>query len=246
MLTAALGDLGRVRQVVRLFGMDYCAPEFNAMPAVIDGCSNLSIEVFGDDVGRRTWPAPQWEWPSCHSTSLWRSRRPCMSRAAGSPGGRTVNPERPREINAMKLGGQPVAEEMKGMFRTLVEEVFNRGNFDVADDLVAVDFHNHEAPDSPGPEGFKATARWLRRAFPDYHAEVHELVADGDLIVGRLTVSGTHQSDFMGMPATGRSFSVQHLHMYRVEEGKLAEHWACRDDLGQLAQLGLLPDLGAR
>lgn len=51
----------------------------------------------------------------------------------------------------------------------------------------------------------------------------------------------THQGDYMGVPATGRSFSIQHMHMYRVVDGKLAEHWACRDDLGQLIQLGLAP-----
>lgn len=139
-----------------------------------------------------------------------------------------------------------MSDDAKLLFVTLMEEVFNRGNFDVADDLVREDFYNHEAPDSPGPEGFKASARWLRSAFPDYHAELHELVVDGNLLVGRLMVSGTHLGDFMGMPPTGRVFSVQHMHMYRVEDGKVAEHWACRDDLGQLAQLGLLPDLGAK
>lgn len=134
-----------------------------------------------------------------------------------------------------------MSSDLKRQFATLMEEVFNRGNYDVADGLVAADFHNHEAPESPGPEGFKETARWLRRVFPDYHAELHEVVAEGDLVVARLMVSGTHRGEFMGVPATGRSFSVQHLHMYRVRNGLLAEHWACRDDLGQLTQLGLLP-----
>jgi predicted ester cyclase len=133
-------------------------------------------------------------------------------------------------------------EEPKQVFITLMEEVFNRGNVDVADDLVAEDFCNHEAPNSRGPEGFKASAVWLRSAFPDYHAELHEVVVEGDLLVARLVVSGTHRGEFLGAPPTGRSFKVQHLHMYRIEAGKVAEHWACRDDLGQLNQLGLLPD----
>jgi hypothetical protein len=72
------------------------------------------------------------------------------------------------------------------------------------------------------------------------HAELHELVVEANLVAARLVVSGTHLGDFMGMPPTGRSFTVQHMHMYRVEVGTVAEHWACRDDLGQLAQLGLL------
>jgi predicted ester cyclase len=70
---------------------------------------------------------------------------------------------------------------------------------------------------------------------------LHEIVAERDLVVGRITVSGTHQGDYMGMPATGRSFSVEHIHMARVADRKVAEHWACRDDLGQLVQLGLAP-----
>jgi steroid delta-isomerase-like uncharacterized protein len=133
-----------------------------------------------------------------------------------------------------------MSDDDKALFVALMEEVFNRGNFDVADDLVAEDFYNHEAPDSPGPEGFKASAVWLRSAFPDYNAELHELIADGAFVAARLIVTGTHLGDFMGFPPTGRSFSVQHIHMYRVANGKVAEHWACRDDLGQLSQLGLL------
>ena len=136
-----------------------------------------------------------------------------------------------------------MSEQNKRIFACLMEEVFNRGNLDAADEFVASDFLNHEAAtDAPrGPEGFKEPVRWLRAAFPDLRAVLHESVAEGDLVVGRITLSGTHRGEFMGVPATGRSFSVQHLHMYRVTDGKVSEHWACRDDLGQLAQLGLLP-----
>lgn len=59
-----------------------------------------------------------------------------------------------------------MSEEHKRLFVYLMEEAFNRGNLEVADELVAPDFFNHEAPDSPGPEGFKATARWLRPPSP--------------------------------------------------------------------------------
>src|SRR5918997_339887 len=117
-------------------------------------------------------------------------------------------------------------DEAKAMCTTLIEEVFNQGHFHVADELVADDFYNHEAPDSPGPEGFKATAVWLRSVFPDYHADLEELVVEENLIVARLMVSGTQQGEFMGMPPTGRRFSVQHMHMYRVaDDNRLAEHW---------------------
>ncbi|HYZ09875.1 MAG TPA: ester cyclase [Pseudonocardiaceae bacterium] len=134
-----------------------------------------------------------------------------------------------------------MSEEHKQLFQHLMEEVFNKGNYDAADQLVAPNFLNHEASEGPrGPEGFKATARWLHNAFPDLHAVLHETVAEGDLVVGRITLSGTHRGEFMGAQPTGQRFSVQHLHMYRIADGKLVEHWACRDDVAQLAQLGLM------
>jgi enamine deaminase RidA (YjgF/YER057c/UK114 family) len=68
-LRAELGDLGRVRRVVKLFGMVNCRPDFNQMPAVIDGCSDLLVKVF-DDAGR----GPRWAWLNYHLTSRWRSR----------------------------------------------------------------------------------------------------------------------------------------------------------------------------
>ncbi len=133
-----------------------------------------------------------------------------------------------------------MSEHNKWLCTHLKEEVFNRGNFDVVDALVAPDFCNHEmGADAPrGPEAFTAPARWLRTTFPDLHAVLHEVVVEGDGKVGRLTLSGTHQGDYLGVAGSGQSFLVQHLHMYRVRDGKLAEHWACRDDLGQLTRLG--------
>jgi predicted ester cyclase len=98
-------------------------------------------------------------------------------------------------------------DDIKQRFAVLMEEVFNRGNYDLADDYVASNFYNHEAPDRPGPEGFKATARWLRSVFPDYRAELHEILTDDPYVVGRLTVSGTHRGEFMGVAGTGRTFS---------------------------------------
>lgn len=137
-----------------------------------------------------------------------------------------------------------MSEANKRLFTHLMEEVFNHGNLDVANDLVAADFLNHEAPQNRGPEGFKHTARWLRDAFPDLHATLQEIVAEDDLVFGRIILRGTHLGEFMGAPPTGRSFAVQHMHLYRVANGKLAEHWACRDDVGQLTQLGLAPPAG--
>ena len=61
-----------------------------------------------------------------------------------------------------------------------------------------------------------------------------------------MTFSGPHEGELMGVPATGRGFSVQHIHVFRVADGKLLEHWANRDDLRMVAQLGLMPELRIR
>jgi predicted ester cyclase len=65
----------------------------------------------------------------------------------------------------------------------------------------------------------------LRTAFPDLHFEMEELIAEGDAVAGRLTMSGTHEGPLMGTPPTGRSVRQDHMHFVRFEDGKAVEHW---------------------
>jgi predicted ester cyclase len=136
--------------------------------------------------------------------------------------------------------------ENKALFRRTYEELLNLGNLDVADELVAPEFINHEAPPGRdrGPESMRGLATMLRTAFPDLRFEIEGLVAEGDTVAGRLTMSGTHEGPLMGTPPTGRSVRQEHMHFVRFEEGKAVEHWGVRDDLGMLQQLGLMPDPG--
>jgi len=87
-------------------------------------------------------------------------------------------------------------------------------------------------------------------AFPDYHHEIHELIASGDVVIERSTVSGTHKGMAKGkhnggmlanVPPTGRRFEIQHIHWWRLRDGRVIEHYAGRDDLGLMQQLGLVP-----
>ena len=137
----------------------------------------------------------------------------------------------------------PTAEENKAQFRRVYKELFNGGNLDVAEEVVAPDFLNHEAP--PGidrdPEGTRGLANMLRTAFPDLHFEIEELIAEGDTVAGRLTMSGTHQGPLMGMSPTGRSMQQAHMHFVRFRDGKAIEHWGVRDDLAMMQQLGAMP-----
>ena len=106
---------------------------------------------------------------------------------------------------------------------------------------MTADYVDHEAPPGTpaGPEGANAVLRWLRSAFDDLSYEVHDAFGDGDRVALRLTSRGTHTGEFMGKAPTGKRFESGAIHIYRVENGKIAEHWAKRDDLGMARQLGL-------
>jgi predicted ester cyclase len=103
----------------------------------------------------------------------------------------------------------------------------------------------------PGPAGFHATALWLRHAFADLAFEVHDVVADGDLVTIHNTMSGRHVNPFVSygpdgevvqaFPPTGKRFATTQSHWFRVADGKVIEHWANRDDLGTARQLGWVP-----
>jgi predicted ester cyclase len=116
------------------------------------------------------------------------------------------------------------------------------GDLAIADQIVHPDYHNHEAAADPpgGSEGFKDTVRTLRAAFEDISFEAQDIIACGDKVVVRGQFSARHVGPYAGMPITGRTFSTQHIHVWRIADGKLIEHWATRDDARAMRQLGLL------
>ena len=138
-------------------------------------------------------------------------------------------------------------EQNKRLVTRALNEVFGGGNLAVVDEIFHPDFINHEAgPRTPaGPEGLKMTVAWLRAAFNDVHYDIEDLIAEGDRVVARVTSSGHHTGQFIGVPATGRRFEVEQIHIYRISDGKIIEHWSSRDDLGQGMQLGFIPAGGA-
>jgi predicted ester cyclase len=81
----------------------------------------------------------------------------------------------------------------------------------------------------------------FRSAFPDWHEEIVELVAEGDTVAGRFRCSGTHRGVFLGEPPTGRSMEVEKVFFLRAEDGKFVDFWVLEDSLSRMRQLGLLP-----
>ena len=138
--------------------------------------------------------------------------------------------------------------------RRLFVDVFNGRRLEVCDDIVAVDFVEHAvAPfgeDEPGcvdgPTHMRAVVDWLVQQFPDMRMEIESIVSEGDVVAVRVLSVGTNLGPLNGViPPTGKRFSARQSHWYRVNEGKLAEHWATRDDLTTMVQLGVLQRPGA-
>ena len=135
---------------------------------------------------------------------------------------------------------EPSNHEGKRLYMRLASEVLNGKNLDVVDELLHKDFVEHVAEEQrkTGVEGFKAARRRRNAVFPDWRVDVHDLIAEGDKVVVRATGQGTHQGEFMGIAPTRRRISVTWIAIYRVKDGKLAEHWQNIDELGLLKQLG--------
>jgi predicted ester cyclase len=133
-----------------------------------------------------------------------------------------------------------ISTNIEAAARTQVD-YYGGGRYDLAEEAVTADYLDHEAPPGTprGPEGANAVLRWLRGAFDDLSYEILDAFADGDRVAMRVATRGTHTGEFMGQAATGRQFDIESIHIYRVENGKVAEHWAKRDDLALAQQIGL-------
>jgi predicted ester cyclase len=137
-----------------------------------------------------------------------------------------------------------MAQTEKQLVLRFVDEVANGANLDAVDALVHGDFFSHEAAASrgSGPLAVRATILQLHQAFSGFRVECLDLIAENGKVALRTRVSGRHVGEFNGIPPSWHEWSVQQIHIVRVVDGKLIEHWASRDDLGALRQLGVLPE----
>jgi len=125
-------------------------------------------------------------------------------------------------------------------------EVLNNGNFDLLDEILAPNFVDHFAQPGTPPtrEGLKQTLKALKTAFPDIRYTIEKSIACDDQVVHYASATGTMKGDFMGIPATGKRASWTEIHIGKVANGRLTEHWAVVDQLGMLVQLGVVPAPG--
>ena len=137
-------------------------------------------------------------------------------------------------------------EQNKALIRRFYEEVLNKKNTAVIDELLDPNQVNHSLP--PGMpadlEGSKQFIGMFLTGFPDLHFTVEDMIAEGDTVVARLTARGTHQGAFMGIPPTGKHVTVTAIDINRLVGGKSVEHWLEMDTLGMMQQLGVIPSPG--
>lgn len=149
-----------------------------------------------------------------------------------------------RVAGARVEGDDMGLEENKAIVQRFLDEVVGRGDMDAAADLCAPDAVNHAAaPDRQhGVENIKAVLEFSRRAQPDQQWVEQHVVAEGDLVVVYGRRDGTWQApSFRGFDTpSGTRVSVELAHMFRIRDGKIVEHWAVRDDLGMMQQLGAI------
>jgi len=122
--------------------------------------------------------------------------------------------------------------------------VWEEGNIDLVDELLAPDYVNHSpaTPDQPtDPEGIKAVVGMFRGAMPDLRVIIEDMIAEGDKVVVRYTIEGTHEGELFGVPPTGQRLSIKSISVERVSDGKIREHWRITDSLDMMQQLGVIP-----
>ena len=134
------------------------------------------------------------------------------------------------------------AEENEAVVRRYIEEVWNDHDLASVDELVSPDYFNHAASTEEYRRGgARLIWEWILSVFPDHRFDIEDAVADEDTVAVRGTMVGTHEGELLGIPPTGERVAVQQSHWFRVADGKLSEHWAVRDDLGMMRQLGVMP-----
>jgi steroid delta-isomerase-like uncharacterized protein len=140
-----------------------------------------------------------------------------------------------------------MSEQNKAVVRRLFEELWNKGNLLVADELFGPNYA-HNDPSTPdfgrGPGSEKKRASLYRTAFPDLRLTIEDMIAEGDEVTARWSCRGTHKGDLSGIPPTGKQVSISGVSIARLANGKVVENWVNWDALGLMQQLGVVPEIG--
>ena len=123
--------------------------------------------------------------------------------------------------------------------RRFIEEVFVKGNPDAADKLVTHDFTPHSWGNMPsGVEPLKQAIRRVHAGLTDVSFKIEDMIGEDDKVAVRVSAHGRHTGDFMGLPATGKDYTISETHIFHLRDGKVSDHWRDADMLGLMKQLG--------
>jgi steroid delta-isomerase-like uncharacterized protein len=143
-----------------------------------------------------------------------------------------------------QLASSAHRQDGQTLARRYFEEVWNQGKVDVLDELLAPDYINHTPSTGrppKGPDGLKPIVLAIRRAFPDLHFTIEDVIVTPETVVIRTTMTGTHEGDLFGIPPTRRKVSVMQIQIERIKDGRIVEHWRVTDELSLMRQLGVVP-----
>ena len=135
-------------------------------------------------------------------------------------------------------------KENKAIARRFLDELWNKSNFKLVDQLLASDYDGHSSTVIRGPEGAMEFVPRLRNAFPDFQFSILDQIAEEDKVASRWTICGTHKGEFEGIPPTGKQIEMTGITIFRITNGKLIDGWTNEDVLGMMQQLGAVPALG--
>ena len=136
-----------------------------------------------------------------------------------------------------------MSEQNKALARRFYEEVFNQKKLTTVDELSDPSFVDHNAMpgQGPGAAGLRDSFEQYFNGFPDLRITLHELIAEGDIVVARFTMDGTHTGTLMGVPSTGNRVTFRGIDMVRIKNGRAVEAWHEGNDAEVMMSLGVLP-----
>lgn len=136
-----------------------------------------------------------------------------------------------------------MSDKNKARARYFLDELWNQGNFEVADELLARDYDGHSSTVIRGPKGAIAFIPVMRAAFPDFQFKILDQIAEGDKVTTRWKLVGTHEGSFQGIPPSGQKVEMTGITIFRLADGRLVEGWTNEDIFGLMQQIGVVPAL---
>ena len=133
-------------------------------------------------------------------------------------------------------------ESNKVIAQRFIEEVFEKGYDDAIDELVADDFTPHSwSTDATGKDAVRDAVKRAAGGLTDAHITIEDVIGEADKVAVRVWSQATQTGEFMGLPPSGKMYAIEEIHVFRVKDGKVVEHWHQGDWLGMLRQLGAMP-----